>query len=368
MVQLERPGERSSPAEFGHGSYVVTLFSGGETLPASPLLWRESLPERLVLDHEQPLVTPAVEVFCLSDAIVSGSGWLRIGEHAVFNPSIYPRYCRVWYENNRVPDVGADLFRLTERRYPAGWHVCHFNCGVYGHWLSEVMPKLLALREFLRRWPQYRSMPVFMPTVFPPFVYAHTRALLPDVPIVTFNPRAEYIRSDQTFLPTLGIDHVYNGSLCGQLDDLRATPDSSLPRRIFVSRRSRSPFRELDNLRELEEIAVQEGLTAVYPEDYPFEGQIALFRGATMVVGEYGSALHNALFSPRGTLVFALNWINACQSRIARLRGHRIGYVLPSSGAEVVYSFGAPFRHYTVDPAVFRDRLHEAVALPAARA
>jgi O-antigen biosynthesis protein WbqL len=211
-------------------------------------------------------------------------------------------------------------------------------------------------------------MPVFLPSIFPPFVYAHTQALLPDVPIVTFDPRVEYIRGERLFLPTWGLDHVYNESLCGQLDDLRVTQDAALPRRIFVSRRSRPIFRELDNLRELEEIAVQEGLTVVCPEDYPFERQIALFRGATMIVGEYGSALHNALFSPSGTLVFALNWINACQSRFARLRGHRIGYLLPSSGTEVVFSFDASFRHYTVDPTPFRARLREAMALPAASA
>lgn len=368
MVQLERPAERSSPAESGAESYVVTLFAGGETLPDSPLLWRESLPERLVLDHEQGLVAPAVEIYGLADATVSGSGWVSVGQRALFEASIYPGYCRDWYQSKRSDDVEVDLSRLSERRYAAGWHVCHFNCGVYGHWLSEVMPKLLALREFLRRWPQYQSMPVFLPSVFPQFVHAHTQALLPHVPIVTFDPQVEYIRSDRIFLPTWGLDHVYNPSLCGQLDDLRVPHDAGLPQRIFVSRRSSSTFRELDNLRAIEEIAVQEGLTVVCPEDYPFEGQIALFRGATMIVGEYASGLHNALFSPRGTLVVALNWINACQSRIARLRGHRIGYILPSSGAEVTFSRDVPFRHYTIDPGLFRARLREAMALDAAGA
>lgn len=361
MIDLERPKEKVRPRYSEKAeSYFITLFKGGEPLHDAPLLRRNTLPARLVRDHEQALVTPTVEIFSIADVVLHGPGWVSRKNRVLFDASIYPAYCRTWYQGKRIHNaVDRELSRLTVRRYQAGWHISHFNCGVYGHWLLELMPKLLAMREFLERWPEYLFMPIFMPSIFPRFVYEHTRTLLPQLPIVTYDPQFECIHSEALFMPTWASDHVYNHWIGEQLDDLQSTQDAGTPERIFVSRRSRSTFRVLDNLMDLERIATQEGLTIVYPEDLPLQRQIGLFRNATMIVGEYGSALHNAVFSPAGTLVIALNWINACQSRIARLKRHRIGYLLPVSGIEVPYSLDSPLEHYTIDPVKFRAMLHE---------
>jgi capsular polysaccharide biosynthesis protein len=363
LIDLPRPATVASPPEDDRAqSHVVTLFDGGAPLDDAPLLWRAELPERLAHDHEQRLVTPAVEVFCVTESALHGPGWVSKDDQVLFDPSLYPRYARDWYLGKRDDDAADnDLSRLIERRYPAGWHVSHFRCGVYGHWLSEVMPKLLVIREFLRRWPGYRSMPLFLPSVFPQFVYANTRRLLADVPVLTYDPQFEYLTFERLFMPTWGVAHVLHRWVGEQIDRIAAAPATDLPRRMFVSRRHKSAFRALDNLKQLETIAAEEGLAVVYPEDHPFERQIALFRNADVVVGEFGSALHNALFSRPGTLVVALNWINGVQSRIARLRRHRIGYLLPDSGLEVLFSPDAPVQHYTIDPDGFRAKLRAAM-------
>ena len=363
MIELERPEERSEPGDpAGPRDSVITLLKGGTGLDEAPLMWRDTLPERLVRDHEQPLIAPPVEVFCLTNLLLHGPGWAEKEGSVLFEPSIYPGYCRDWYARDRTYNAtGASLSRLAERRQRLGWHITHVNCRVYGHWLTEVMPKLLVIEEFLRRWPGYASMPILMPSIFPEFVYAHTRTLLPHVPIVTYDPQTEYIRCERMFMPTWGTDHVFNSWVGEQVDRIRSATEPTLPKRIFVSRRSRSVTRVLDNQKELESMAMQEGLTIVCPEDYSFPRQIALFRNATMIVGEFGSALHNAIFSRAGTLVIALNWLNAVQSRIARLKGHRIGYVLPTSGAEVLLSPDGSVQHYSIDPATFRSRLREAM-------
>jgi capsular polysaccharide biosynthesis protein len=364
VIDLERPEERPGPGDSGDPrDCVITLLAGGTRLDEAPLMWRDSLPERLVRDHEQPSIAPPVEVFCLSDLVLQGPGWVGREKGLLFEPSIYPRYCRDWYTSGRIYNATeTNLSRLTERRQRLGWHISHFNCGVYGHWLTEVMPKLLVIEEFLRRWPRYASMPILMPSIFPEFVYAHTRTLLPHVPIATYDPRKEYIRCERMFMPTWGRDHVFNPWVGEQVDRIRSAPDPEMPQRIFVSRRSKSVVRALDNQQELESIAMQEGLTIVHPEDYSLPRQIALFRNAAMVVGEFGSALHNAVFSRAGTLVIALNWLNDIQSRIARLKGHRIGYILPTSGAEVLLKLDGTVQHYAIDPVTFRSRLREAMA------
>jgi capsular polysaccharide biosynthesis protein len=86
--------------------------------------------------------------------------------------------------------------------------------------------------------------------------------------------------------------------------------------------------------------------------------QIRLFSRAKLVKGELGSALHNTLFSGECT-VLALNWITACQSRIAHLRGQRVGYVLPQNGP-VVWDFKeSERRSYKIDA----EKFEQAVAL-----
>jgi len=359
MVDLGRPAAWTNPADApDKEDCVATLFTGGEPSSESPLLWRETLPEVVIRDHERPLVAPPVEVFCLADVVLFGAGWISRSARVLFEPTVYPDHCREWYRNRRIyNDPSVDRSTLTERRYRAGWHVSHFNCGIYGHWLGEVVPKLLVIREFLRRWPRFMEMPIFMPSVFPSFVYEHTRDLLPHVPIVTYEPQSEFIRSERMYLPTWGLDYVYNPWIADQTDSIGQTAARGPANRIFISRRRQSIFRTLENLKELETIAGEEGLTVVYPEDHAFMDQIGWFHNAELIVGEYGGALHNAIFAPRGATVIALNWVNAYQSRIARLKGHRLGYIMPASGDAILFRPEAPLQHYTIDPAVFRARL-----------
>jgi hypothetical protein len=359
MVELKRPTARTSPADApDREDYVVTLYAGAESVRDSPLLWRETLPEFVIRDHEKPLVAPPVEVYGLAEVALHGAGWISRSDGVLFEPTVYPDYCREWYLERRIyNDPSLERSKLTGRCYRAGWHVSHFNCGVYGHWLSEVLPKLVGIREFLRRWPKFMEIPIFMPSVFPNFVYAHTGDLLPHVPIVTYEPQTEFIRVERMFLPTWGLDHFYNPWIADQMDSIGQTAAPGTDSRIFISRRRQSIFRTLANLKEIESIAREEGLTVVYPEDHPIKSQIDLFRNAKLIVGEYGSALHNAIFTPHGATVIALNWINAYQSRIARLKGHRLGYIMPASGDAVLFTPDAPHQHYTIDPAVFRARL-----------
>ena len=365
MVDLERPAATTTPpAHDDPEDCVITLFAGGDALGDAPLLWRDTTPERLIRDHEQALRTPALEVFGIKDAMLHGPGWVSKDDRVLFEKTIYPAYCQEWYRSKRIYNaVDVDLARLAERRFRTGWHISHFNCGVYGHWLTEVMPKLLAIREFGRRWPDLIDIPVFMPSNLPAFVHAHTRSLLPQVPVVTYDPQQEFIRVERVLMPTWGSDHVYNPWLALQLASLSPDRNPDLPKRIFVSRRLESVFRSLDNLEELEQIATEAGLTVVYPEDHAFETQIAMFQNANTVVGEYGGGLHNAMFSAPGTIVIALNWINRIQSRMARLRGHRIGYLLPTSGTEVGSTPDTPLQHYEIDPTRFRATVREVVAL-----
>jgi capsular polysaccharide biosynthesis protein len=53
-------------------------------------------------------------------------------------------------------------------------------------------------------------------------------------------------------------------------------------------------------------------------------------------VGEYASALHNAIFSPPNTVVLSFNWINLVQQAIGINFGHKNIFIFPDSKQAVL--------------------------------
>jgi capsular polysaccharide biosynthesis protein len=108
---------------------------------------------------------------------------------------------------------------------------------------------------------------------------------------------------------------------------------------IFVSRaHAHAGNRVLVNRAEIEAMAVAQGFSFVYPEEITLLQQFSVFAGARRIVGEYGSALHTAMFSQPGTLICALRGDGIhpgfAQSGIATALGHDIGYVIGTNVAE----------------------------------
>jgi capsular polysaccharide biosynthesis protein len=95
-----------------------------------------------------------------------------------------------------------------------------------------------------------------------------------------------------------------------------------------------------------EELAVKNGFQLVYPETLSLLDQVGLFSQASHIVGEYGSALHNSLFSPAGTTVGAIRCPNDVQLRISALREQKSVLLIP--GHEWINDRGG--QAYAVEP------------------
>ena len=344
------------------GDFRVTLSPGGMPICPSELFWQGELGDEIVTEHHQQLVTPSVSVYSLENVALHGPGWINRNNALLFSKDIYPEYCRESHKIGRLAHSSRHSLNNTQRRhYRRGWHVTHYNCNVYGHWLLEVLPKLLAIRIARAKWPVVADNPIFMPSNFPAFVFDFCAWILPDVPIIRYNPSTTHLLVDRLDLPSWGRDYVINQELIALLDEMQGDNIPDQHDLIYISRRSRSVFRALTNAAELEEIARREGFVVVYPEEYSLGQQMTIFRAAKCVAGEYGSALHNALFCGNDTVVLALNRINSLQSIIARQRQHRIGYILPTSGQAVTYEEGRGIQQYQISNNLFQERLRECV-------
>lgn len=72
------------------------------------------------------------------------------------------------------------------------------------------------------------------------------------------------------------------------------------PLKLYLSRRL-TPQRAVPEESAIEDIFRQKGFLVVHPETMAMEAQLALYGAARVLAGFNGSALHNVMFSPRGT-------------------------------------------------------------------
>lgn len=334
--------------------------------PALDLLFPEHSTEEMRRRHSTQGLEPGrIGLASLSDAVVSGPSLVGSLSSIFLLAPMMPLFCDEYLERR---DPVGDL-KLTKKRRRdidgTSILVTYWASFIYGHWLLESMPKLLLLRRVAHELPPLRFV---LPKSLPGWVSRWIELILPDAAIEMYDDAVEYVRCERLLLPTmlLSAEHVPHPELATLLDDLREiVPRTNAgPRRIFVSRVEPNPnaFRDLVNAEGLERIAVEEGLTVVTPEKLSVAEQIALFAGAELIVGEFGSGMHNALFSPAGARVLCLNWINPLQSWIAQLKRQSVGYLLPSDGAPVTYVLGSPRREYRIDPDAFRACLRRLLA------
>lgn len=349
VVSYEELLSRRSPS-------LIRLHESAPPLPNTSLLFPDlATPEILESHFLRAEEAPAIGLACLRDVVVSGQSlvgrsWLlyQLGPLA-------PRYVDDYLRQNlHVGDRKITRKQKIVVSTPTAL-VTHWNSGVYGHWLLEGMPKLLLLRELRDRLPALR---IALPRSLPAWTSTWITKLLPDAAIELYDDRTSYLHCRTLLAPTLITDpvhHLFHPHFAQLLASIEPPLTSSVRRaRLYVSRSSPSIYRRLSNEAEIEDIAATEGLEVVKPDTLFIDEQIALFARAEIIVGEFGSAMHNTLFSPPDARVLCLNWINGLQSRIAQLKQHRVGYLLPSNGVPVKFVDGVPLQTYHIDPRQFR--------------
>lgn len=328
--------------------------------PNSSLLFPELSSEEIRRDHFRTQPEPVgMGLACLHGALVSGSSLVGNRSSLFRLAPVTPLYvdealARDGLRND--PPVGNRRLVRRRKRKLEGLSVLltHWNSGVYGHWLVENMPKLLLLRQMMPQLPAFR---IVFPHWTPEWVTRWISFVVPEATLEIYNDRNEYLQCEVLALPVfMHPEHYFHPDLVKLLNDI-SPPPRTTGRKLYVSRLAPSRFRQLSNQVEIEAIAIDEGLTIVRPEALSIAEQMELFASAELVVGEFGSAMHNAIFSRQQTKILCLNWINCVQSRIAQLRRHEVGYLLPSDGAAVKYVEGAASATYHIDPTSFRTCL-----------
>ncbi len=307
----------------------------------------------------------AAGVFEATGLTVEGTHLLRHGE----------KLHRAGALNIHARDIDLALSSrpaVSRRRHLAGRHVLLAGPGVqvYGHWLAEYLPRLGLLAA---AGHNIHTLSYLLPANLPGFAREWLRLLgIGKRQIVPYDAGTEQVSVESLLLPTT----LHNGvrgspvwrAAADVLADLMTTRHgddaAAQPARIYLSRRGAHSARNLVNRAAIEAQAAQAGYVVLEPEAMPLAEQWRLFRGARVIIGEYGSALHGSLFTPSGTIIGALRadavQPGFIQSAMGEGLGHPTGYLF---GRVLMQDPGNALRYdYEIDQADFHSCLRTALA------
>ena len=322
-----------------------------ESIQRPPAFVLGNLPDNLSLSVVSEFSTGAVRCYRLRDVCMTFDGILLHGGQALSSTHFnHPDY----HIDNLVQNVLGGGMTLPARRVQdRAVMLSGPGYTVYGHWLVDILPRLWVLRECGYDPDTLRYV---IPAQVPAFVLPLLQTFgIRTEQLIIYDERSEFIQFDELLLPTnLRRGNRLHPRFTEARDFLMARATSvepivplatSMPK-LFVSRRDSDPSRSLINRDRVEQIAVDHGFVPVQPECMTNREQIALFMQARQVIGEYGSGLHNAMFSMPGAAVCAIRGTSAhpgfIQSGLSHVCGHHTGYVLGDTPIEAVHqSFSA---------------------------
>ena len=226
----------------------------------------------------------------------------------------------------------------TRIRREPGRGICITGPGyrIYGHWLIDILPKLHLLE---RLGIDLALETLAIPADTPQFGRDWLRFLkVAPRRLVTYDPAAEIVQFDELVLPLPLRANSRASKLFAPAVESLSRRIGPLPSvapqaaRIYVSRqKSGRVGRQVRNAAALEEIILRSGFTIIHPELLSLADQVSTFRGARVLMGEYGSALHGSMFAPPGCLVCAIRGTGVhpgfLQSGLCEVLNQPCGYV-----------------------------------------
>lgn len=337
----------------------------------APTFMLGDCPGQLLSDYHNCIGEADTGLFTVRDVAVTGRGFLIRDGKGVSNN--YIGHSSPWCAD----EIASGAIRPLEQyvRVPIDRAVLLLGAGhnVYGHWIVDILPKLYGLQ---RLGHDIATLRYLVPADTPRFGFAWLEAIgLRLDQMILYDPSTALVEVGELLVPTF----LRSGSRASRLfreaalfmkqrvqqsagwaEASRSGGSSS----IFVSRaRADRGGRSVANREAIEAIAVQEGYVLVYPERLDIAAQVACFASATRIVGEYGSGLHNSIFSEPGTRVCCLRSTarhpGFLQSGLADVMQQECGYVF---GAAPIDAIDVRFE---IDEADVRQAL-QLMSLPAA--
>lgn len=221
---------------------------------------------------------------------------------------------------------------------------------MYGHWLVDFLPRLHVLSQL---GLDLQAQTYLLPHNILPFARQWLALLkIGEAQIRTYDVMAERCMLARALVPTSFRGDGRANTLLAQASrafktTIIGTPELPATRRLFVSRRRwGNESRTLVNAQQIEEQLASDGFEIVYPEELTIPEQVRVFAEARLIVGEYGSGLHNSIFAGPSATVIALRGTQGhpgfLQSGLCAALGQEVGYLFcAGTDPQAAYRFEA---------------------------
>lgn len=202
---------------------------------------------------------------------------------------------------------------------------------VYGHWLMDFLPRLYVAKQLLGN--AFTTFSLLLPSDTPAFATQLCLCLIsPGLRFRYYDANTQRVTVKRLCIPSYPFSrtHDYNSVAKELFNGIR--PQATGTRKICISRKrmehqSTGTAKSFPERDVFEALAILHGYEMVYPEQLQLHDQIALFASARVVVGEFGSALHNSIFCGPKTVVGATGFFSDAQLRLSSILDQVNAYV-----------------------------------------
>jgi hypothetical protein len=191
-----------------------------------------------------------------------------------------------------------------------------WSAGNYYHWLVDTLPRLLIIQPELKQ----DNYSLLLPADCREFI-KRTIAYY-DINQITFIKRNEFLEIKHLVVPyyLVGSGHIHPPRIYEVKQFFtQVIKGIGSSTKIYVSR-GRQKSRKVVNEELIIKIVKQFGFEVVYFEDYTFEQQVEIGKGAKYMVSSHGANLTNMMFMTEGSRVLELiksNGPNFCYWALA---------------------------------------------------
>ena len=284
--------------------------------------------------HDETPVGP-LGCYFVKDIRMCGHGYLFSGSRFVKEDGHTSIVAHEWLEREDLADNPL-MFKTIQRRLVDKPVLCLIGPGypIYGHWLVDYMPRVRIAQAVLGK--AFSDFRIPLPDDAPPWLIQFICELTgaETSQFIAYNRMMEELEFAFACIPTFPHDSIYNFHpfFRNFYREISGREPWSGQRRLCLSRknfevRPRSLWRVFNQRHEFEELAVERGFDVVFPEELSIQGQISLFRSASVLVGEFGSGLHNSVYMRPNARVGSIGDRNGIQTKICSLFGQSLFYM-----------------------------------------
>lgn len=318
---------------------ILPLYAAGPEHQEPVILGQ--YPEPLIVDTRQHFLAATGNTLILE----------QIPYHLLDKPDAIRRAAQALHES-RAQAMTIDAPILLVGRY--GYQV-------WGHWLHEMLAKIVAVET---AFPRRLSYAVPADITLPGPTRSYSTAVLESLAAYGIGadrlirlPPGHVIEFRNAFDATgiwqRGLHHDIARLMRAIVADIPVRPDQ----RLMVMRQP-ADMRAIYNGPEIAHLLANEGFTAIDPRGTTFLQQAQAFAASPIIAGELGSNLANLIFAPRNVrlLSFApFGWIDAYFLHVMKERaGHHADIRGPTTQLRGPDPHLSPF---VIDPADARDGL-----------